>query len=863
MEEGTVRELTERVALLETALSASREECERLQQALLQRNAELRTRANQMKHAEQLARIGYWHSDLRTGQVTWSGGMSSLLGYPAEPQVRAAGDIYDYVSPDDRAAVYRAVAEAAAGTGVYMAEFRAATFQGEEHYVRILGEIELEDGHAVSNFGVAQDITPIKQAEAALKQHEERSRRQAKELEVIYATAPIGLCVLDEQLRFVRVNRRLAEFNGLPVEAHLGRTVGAVVPAIAQIGEATLRRVLESGQPAVDFDMRGETPAQPGIQRSFRSQYWPLMDDAGKVTGINVVVEEMTTQEALAESRRAAQEFRALAENSTDMITRFDRSLRRVYVNPAVAKVFGLPRSEVIGKTNEELGLAEEIIVRWREILGRVFATGQPHEEELEFHARAGDYYLDSHLIPEFGAQGEVQTVLVVTRDITGRKQTENALRESEERYHRQAAEMEAIYQSAPIGLAVLDTQLRFLRVNSRLAQLNGVAQQAHPGLTVRQIVPSLADQSEQLMRRVIETGKPMTDVEFHGETLAEPGAERWWSEQWFPLKDETGRVWGVNVAVEEITGRKRAEETLRRREQEFEALTERSPDVIARYDRGLRLLYVNPAVEQVTGRPRGWYLGKTPREMELPNHVSVLRERILREILESGREQTVEHEYPARTGSRYFQSRLVPERGAGGRVESVLVVDRDITEIRRAQEALEDLTLHDPLTGIANRRYLARFIDREWRREARHRHSVAIVMADIDFFKAYNDHYGHQRGDDCLRQVANTLQANLRRPTDILVRYGGEEFAMVLLESDLAAATRIAEAMHRAVEQRHVPHEASSVAPVVTISLGVTAAPADRIAFKDLLSTADTALYRAKHNGRNRVEAASLPLSP
>ncbi len=135
--------------------------------------------------------------------------------------------------------------------------------------------------------------------------------------------------------------------------------------------------------------------------------------------------------------------------------------------------------------------------------------------------------------------------------------------------------------------------------------------------------------------------------------------------------------------------------------------------------------------------------------------------------------------------------------------------------------------------------------------------------MADIDHFKAYNDHYGHQRGDDCLRQVAHALRSRLRRPSDFLVRYGGEEFLAVLVETQASAAIALAEAMRRAVVERALPHAASPVAPVVTISMGVASARADLYRFGSLLGTADQALYSAKRNGRNRVEAVQPPRPP
>jgi diguanylate cyclase (GGDEF)-like protein len=129
--------------------------------------------------------------------------------------------------------------------------------------------------------------------------------------------------------------------------------------------------------------------------------------------------------------------------------------------------------------------------------------------------------------------------------------------------------------------------------------------------------------------------------------------------------------------------------------------------------------------------------------------------------------------------------------------------------------------------------------------------------MIDIDHFKEYNDHYGHAQGDECLRRMTRTLKDALHRPADTLVRYGGEEFIVLLPESDLAAAQDIAERLRQAVES-HTLFNASPRASQITISLGVAAMNAQEGAFDDLLTAADAALYRAKEKGRNRVETSA-----
>ncbi len=182
----------------------------------------------------------------------------------------------------------------------------------------------------------------------------------------------------------------------------------------------------------------------------------------------------------------------------------------------------------------------------------------------------------------------------------------------------------------------------------------------------------------------------------------------------------------------------------------------------------------------------------------------------------------------------------------------------RNHMSLKLKTDLLENLSNFDGLTQLANRRRFDEVLQSEARRLSRSGKPLALIMLDIDFFKPFNDNYGHGKGDECLIKVATALQQVTQRPGDLVARYGGEEFVVVLPETDIAGAAKVAEAMRRAVESLNYPHEYSSIADHVTVSVGYAAAELKQGPAEALLEQADHALYRAKSAGRNRVVGTS-----
>jgi diguanylate cyclase (GGDEF)-like protein/PAS domain S-box-containing protein len=279
------------------------------------------------------------------------------------------------------------------------------------------------------------------------------------------------------------------------------------------------------------------------------------------------------------------------------------------------------------------------------------------------------------------------------------------------------------------------------------------------------------------------------------------------------------------------------------------------------------RFTYIGPQIERVLGWPQGSW--QTVDDWAVRIHPEDRQKTV--DFCVSQSLDGVDHEadYRALTADGdYVWIRDVVHviRHADGSVDCLVGFMFDISERKRAedkilqlQKELEALSYRDALTGIANRRMFDRILDVEWGKARALGEPLSLVIVDIDFFKQYNDRYGHPQGDACLKEVARVLDRAAARTRDLCARLGGEEFALVLPATDETAALAVAQRCVQRLARAALPHAASSVADVVTCSMGIaTIVPGSQDAPGALIDLADTRLYRAKAAGRNRIAGSA-----
>ncbi len=450
-------------------------------------------------------------------------------------------------------------------------------------------------------------------------------------------------------------------------------------------------------------------------------------------------------------------------------------------------------------------------------------------------------------------------------------------------------AQMCLLLDTLPIGVLVLAPDLTVLFWNSLLTEWTGVQREQIVGNPVTDLYPDLgAIRYAGRIRPIFEGGPPVIfSPQLHPHLIPSvraDGQKRIQQTTVTPIVIDNG-VYALasiqdvtdlmltaqesrrlhQLAIKEIERRKAVETALQESSERVRSIVDTAVEAILVINTDLLVEEFNKAAERIFGYRADEIIGKNI-DVLMPDPYLSEHARYVNDFIKTGRAQIIgvgKEVTGLRKDGTTFPMRLgVSEMHVNNKMLFAGIIS-DITEQKQLEEQLRNMAMKDGLTGISNRRFFDEALDREWRRMLRECGELSIILVDIDFFKRYNGTYGHQEGDACLKAVATAIDQSAHRPGDIAVRYGGEEFALLLPTTDLNAATDLAERIRRSVLALAIPHSASDVAPHVTISLGVANIIPNQAAKPEILLTlADQGLYAAKAAGRNRVKVTNVELS-
>lgn len=589
---------------LEKLLANQTNELAKTQELLQAKIAELEQANSQLRLQNQILdqiREAVICTDTKGLITTWNQGAEKLYGY-AENEVigQHIGLIYP---PKERELILKLVQEPLLEKGECELEIAMRRKSGEDFYSH-LSVCLLKDfcGEVFGSVGCIRDISERKSLE------KEFAQRQAR-FDAFFSESPVGLCILDDQLRFVQINKMLGEINGASPAEHIGKTVREILPDIAPMMEPLFQQILSTKEPILNIEISGENFRQPGLLRHILASYFPLLDADDIAIGIGSVIIEITDRKQAEEALLASEQlYRTITSNFPNgAVMLFDREMRFTLVEGTELAAVGLSKELMEGKTIWEV--FEPDFCAAVEPNYRAALAGETVVTEFTYRDRI---YL-AHTLPVRNERQEITGGLLMTQNITARQIAEEALRESEEKYR-------CIVETADEGIWMIDAEGKTTFVNQKMADMLGCTVEETIGQPLFAFMDEegMAIAGANLNRRR-EGIREQHDFKF----LRQDGSELWAIVSSNPLSDKQGRYVGALAMVADITDRKQTEAALQQSEAKFRLLYELTSLAVLMLDEnGIRNVN-NATIELFGATSQGQFVGKNPGELSPPFQAS------------------------------------------------------------------------------------------------------------------------------------------------------------------------------------------------------------------------------------------------
>jgi len=767
------------------------------------------------------------------------------------------GSVHERVLAEGRTIFCQRAAEAVAelipAVARPLAERIASMLRSERSvFAPLMAEGETYGILAVTGAGLSKAEVPAISAfanQTAIALENARTRQSLESskrfLEKVIDSSPDPIFIKDRQHRILNVNRALCDIYGLTKEEVMGKTDHDLFPREqADRFWETTETAFVTGQ-VVDVPEESATDRDSNVH-CIHTRKAPIQDERGEISSVVGIIRDITerkrTEEALQESEAR---FKAIFLSSTDGIVVWDRDYNYLYANRASIDLAGTTPDKVIGKNlRDGLGHMPDQVQLWMSRVDRVFETGEPMhlEEALPLGGGLAHREWEYTLSPVVDADGHIFAVAVVTRDITERKQAEEALRESEELFR-------SVAETASDAIVTIGGHGNIHLWNRAAETTFGYTAAEAVGQPASMIMPErFREDHKNAMNRAISTGRSALT----GERIELTGLRKDGSE--FPLELSLAR-WRTReeafftAIMRDITERKRAEETLHDSEERYRSLFEQSRDAIVVSNQAGEYVDFNQAALDLYGCTREEMLSTNARERYVD---PADRDRFRQEMDTKGYVKDFEAKVRKDDGTEMdcvFRSTV--QRASDGSVLYRGIV-QDITERKQAEETIRHMAYHDTLTGLPNRPLFGDRLAQALAQAKRNRRKLAVMLVDLDDFKQINDMLGHEAGDRALKKASDRLKGALRK-SDTVARWGGDEFIVLLPEiSRVKDGARVA---HKVLEELRRPLVLEGRELQITASIGVAVYPQDGEEGDDLISGADDAMYDAKQSGGDRCE--------
>jgi PAS domain S-box-containing protein len=534
-----------------------------------------------------------------------------------------------------------------------------------------------------------QDVTQQKYAQAAFLQQEQTAQYRLAEIEAIYATAPIGLCFVNTELQFVRINDRLAEINGIPASEHLGKTLRQMLPKMADELEPLYQQVIQTGVAIKQLEVHGTNSAQPGVERDWLLSLYPLKVDDERVLGVNVMVDEITERKQVETALIQVNGIlRSVIDGTSDVIFVKDLQGRYVIANSTAADWLGTTIGSMLDRDDTAFFPPEKAQLI-QQTDRQVMETGEFISYEEEIPKQGVMRSLLSAKYPWRDLEGNIIGVIGISRDITERKQTEVALQE-------QTKLLQTIVDSIGDGLILANPQGEFVLFNQAAQRIFGPLsnEKSHCewsstyGLFLSDLKTLFPSEELPLSRAI--RGEYVNDVEVF--VRRNPTLEgRWVSISGYPVINTSNEITGGVILCRDITERKRGEEALQASENRFRQLTNSMPQMIWTTEASGELNYVSDQWLNYTGLTLEQTRDRNAASLFIhPDEVESSYQQ-WQVALEVGTiYQTEMRLKRANDGSyRWFLVRAVPIRDEQGEVVEWCGTSTDIDDRKRIEEEL------------------------------------------------------------------------------------------------------------------------------------------------------------------------------